>query len=974
MIDPVLREFPELDAATGVRVLVNPTGRFEIGGPKADTGLTGRKIIVDTYGGYGAARRRRVQRQGPDEGRPLRRLHGALRREEHRRRRPRRPVPAPGRLRDRHGAPRLADGRHVRHRAGRSREARSGDLARSSTSGRPRSSATSTCAGRSTSETAAYGHFGRKEFPWEATDRVDDAPERRRRLTPRSPARSRSASTGPILSLDRPFTYDLPARARRGRRVPGPGSVPREADAGLGPRRHRRRPGPDAAGARRSSRRSASSTRTMLDARAVDERAVRRAARHRARARWRRRGSPARSRRLRRRSAAAVRDGVVRRRPALASDHRSAAGAARSGDPQRRRGRVTVASRPAPEDEEARRGRGRRRRASAPGAERSCSCRRPRRVPATARGASRRRSVSGCACSWGGPSGDATGPGWTSHGGSVRRGGRHAAGGVRAARGPRADLVSRESHPAHREDRAPYYHVRDVALAPRAARRRGGRRWRRSVPSSEAAALGLADRGARASGAGRQVEVVRPGPEGRAPRLVAALREARRAFVYAPVPGLRGRAGLPVVRRARRLRGVRRRCCGSRRARSGASSARRRADAPSAARRTSGSAGAAPSAWRSGLGRVGVGAGRRGRGERPALPKRRARSWSAGPRTSGTSGPGDLDLVADPRCRRGRASPRARGARARARDLDGGGGVGAPVGTRDRAELERVGSGRAGARARQPRSLPARASATPRRGRVPGGSVRSSASSARRAPRGRARGASAPLTVADHALGDRTVCLLALEPGRVPAFGRAMRDLAGARCRGARRSRTASVRRSDAVILPIRTLGDPVLREPTQPVEHVRSRAPAARGGHGRDDVRGAGRRPRRPTGRDVASRLFVFDDGRDGPALHREPRARPSGEGEVVEDEGCLSIPGPFYPTPRSIAIRMPRPGRRRARRSSWSARGLLARIFQHETDHLNGMLFIDRLDDEGRKTVLAELRRIELGLAGAPRPQTRT
>jgi len=49
VIDPVLREF-ELDAE-GVRVLVNPTGRFEIGGPKADTGLTGRKIMVDSYGG-----------------------------------------------------------------------------------------------------------------------------------------------------------------------------------------------------------------------------------------------------------------------------------------------------------------------------------------------------------------------------------------------------------------------------------------------------------------------------------------------------------------------------------------------------------------------------------------------------------------------------------------------------------------------------------------------------------------------------------------------------------------------------------------------------------------------------------------------------------------------------------------------------------------------------------------------------------
>jgi S-adenosylmethionine synthetase len=47
---------PELAAAgidaDGHRLLVNPTGRFEIGGPMGDAGLTGRKIIVDTYGGY----------------------------------------------------------------------------------------------------------------------------------------------------------------------------------------------------------------------------------------------------------------------------------------------------------------------------------------------------------------------------------------------------------------------------------------------------------------------------------------------------------------------------------------------------------------------------------------------------------------------------------------------------------------------------------------------------------------------------------------------------------------------------------------------------------------------------------------------------------------------------------------------------------------------------------------------------------
>ena len=36
------------------RILINPTGRFEVGGPQADTGLTGRKIIADTYGGVGS--------------------------------------------------------------------------------------------------------------------------------------------------------------------------------------------------------------------------------------------------------------------------------------------------------------------------------------------------------------------------------------------------------------------------------------------------------------------------------------------------------------------------------------------------------------------------------------------------------------------------------------------------------------------------------------------------------------------------------------------------------------------------------------------------------------------------------------------------------------------------------------------------------------------------------------------------------
>jgi S-adenosylmethionine synthetase len=49
VVNPVLADL-QIDTE-GFRLLVNPTGRFEIGGPMGDAGLTGRKIIIDTYGG-----------------------------------------------------------------------------------------------------------------------------------------------------------------------------------------------------------------------------------------------------------------------------------------------------------------------------------------------------------------------------------------------------------------------------------------------------------------------------------------------------------------------------------------------------------------------------------------------------------------------------------------------------------------------------------------------------------------------------------------------------------------------------------------------------------------------------------------------------------------------------------------------------------------------------------------------------------
>lgn len=49
VVEPILSTI-DLDSSN-LRLLVNPTGRFEVGGPMGDAGLTGRKIIVDTYGG-----------------------------------------------------------------------------------------------------------------------------------------------------------------------------------------------------------------------------------------------------------------------------------------------------------------------------------------------------------------------------------------------------------------------------------------------------------------------------------------------------------------------------------------------------------------------------------------------------------------------------------------------------------------------------------------------------------------------------------------------------------------------------------------------------------------------------------------------------------------------------------------------------------------------------------------------------------
>ena len=160
-------------------------------------------------------------------------------------------------------------------------------------------------------------------------------------------------------------------------------------------------------------------------------------------------------------------------------------------------------------------------------------------------------------------------------------------------------------------------------------------------------------------------------------------------------------------------------------------------------------------------------------------------------------------------------------------------------------------------------------------------------------------------------------------------------------------------------VLPIRTLGDPVLRERTAPVESFddalhRLADDMVETMHAAPGVGLAANQ--------VGVRLacFVYDD-RDGHAgFVANPELSDLEEEETI-DEGCLSVPGPYHPTSRALKVRL-RGLDLEGEPLDIHAEGLLARIFQHETDHLNGKLYLDRLDEEGRRDVMRQLRELEV------------
>jgi peptide deformylase len=106
-----------------------------------------------------------------------------------------------------------------------------------------------------------------------------------------------------------------------------------------------------------------------------------------------------------------------------------------------------------------------------------------------------------------------------------------------------------------------------------------------------------------------------------------------------------------------------------------------------------------------------------------------------------------------------------------------------------------------------------------------------------------------------------------------------------------------------------------------------------------------------------VQKRLFVYQmEDREPVAIVNPTIAESRGEWEY--EEGCLSIPGLFFPIVRPKEIHL----------TGWDLEGneisieadeLEARCFQHELDHLDGRLLISVLDRDQRKEAMRELRR---------------
>jgi peptide deformylase len=156
-------------------------------------------------------------------------------------------------------------------------------------------------------------------------------------------------------------------------------------------------------------------------------------------------------------------------------------------------------------------------------------------------------------------------------------------------------------------------------------------------------------------------------------------------------------------------------------------------------------------------------------------------------------------------------------------------------------------------------------------------------------------------------------------------------------------------------VRPIRELGDPVLRTPADEVRAF-DRDLAALVRDLEDTVDHPGRAGLAAPQIGVGLRVFSYNvDGEIGHMVN--PRIVELSEETQDGDEGCLSVPGIWAPTVRAMRAVVEgfdvngKPLR-------LAGEGLMARCLQHEVDHLDGKVFLDRLTGEARKNALRALR----------------
>ena len=163
--------------------------------------------------------------------------------------------------------------------------------------------------------------------------------------------------------------------------------------------------------------------------------------------------------------------------------------------------------------------------------------------------------------------------------------------------------------------------------------------------------------------------------------------------------------------------------------------------------------------------------------------------------------------------------------------------------------------------------------------------------------------------------------------------------------------------RRAAALSVVRQFGDPVLKAAALPVERFDDelRTEAARMAAVMRDALGVGLAA---TQVGVMHRLLVYRLGEDAPlGILANPRIEWSSRDAEFMEEGCLSLPGVHVEVERPVHVRV-RAQDEHGDELSVEASGLEARVIQHEIDHLDGVLILDRTTREERKAAMRAMR----------------